>query len=151
MSGKVPGKVVGFCFWKGWVDQYDFNILKSCIPLNCLILYPDGVKISLIWLITGEIEFVRIWSNLSIVTDTGSAPDISGQGKANPIAMILSFAMMLRYSLDRNNDADLVEKAVTKALEDGLRTADIMQKGKTLISTEQMGTEICNRLDQLAV
>jgi 3-isopropylmalate dehydrogenase len=81
----------------------------------------------------------------------GSAPDISGQGKANPIAMILSFAMMLRYSLDRNNDADLVEKAVTKALEDGLRTADIMQPGKTLISTEQMGAEICNRLDQLAV
>jgi 3-isopropylmalate dehydrogenase len=48
-------------------------------------------------------------------------------------------------------DADLVEKAVTKALEDGLRTADIMQPGKTLISTEQMGTEICNRLNQLAV
>ena len=81
----------------------------------------------------------------------GSAPDISGQGKANPIAMILSFAMMLRYSLDRNDDANLVEKAVTKALEDGLRTADIMQSGKTLISTEQMGTEICNRLNQLAV
>ena len=65
--------------------------------------------------------------------------------------MILTFAMMLWYSLDRNNDDDVVEKAVTKALEDGLRTADIMQKGKTLISTEQMGTEICNRLDQLAV
>ena len=81
----------------------------------------------------------------------GSAPDISGQGKANPIAMILSFSMMLRYSLDRIEDANLVEKAVTKALEDGLRTADIMQPGKTLISTEQMGAEICNRLDQLAV
>ena len=81
----------------------------------------------------------------------GSAPDIAGQGKANPIAMILSFSMMLRYSLDRDEDANLVEKAVTKALEDGLRTADIMQPGKTLISTEQMGVEICNRLDQLAV
>jgi 3-isopropylmalate dehydrogenase len=81
----------------------------------------------------------------------GSAPDISGQGKANPIAMILSFSMMLRYSLDRIEDANLVEKAVTKALEDGLRTADIMQPGKTLISTEQMGAEICNRLDQLSV
>jgi len=45
----------------------------------------------------------------------------------------------------------LVEQAVTKALEDGLRTADIMQPGKTLISTEQMGAEICNRLDQLSV
>ena len=81
----------------------------------------------------------------------GSAPDISGQGKANPIAMILSFSMMLRYSLDRGNDADLVEKAVNKVLEDGLRTADIMQPGKELISTEKMGEEICNRLDQLAV
>ena len=60
----------------------------------------------------------------------GSAPDISGQGKANPIAMILSFSMMLRYSLDRGNDADLVEKAVNKVLEDGLRTADIMQLEK---------------------
>ena len=81
----------------------------------------------------------------------GSAPDSSGQGKANPIAMILSFSMMLRYSLDRGNDADLVEKAVNKVLEDGLRTADIMQPGKELISTEKMGEEICNRLDQLAV
>jgi len=81
----------------------------------------------------------------------GSAPDISGQGKANPIAMILSFAMMLRYSLDRGDDADLVEKAVNKVLEDDLRTADIMQPGKQLISTEKMGEEICNHLDRLAV
>jgi len=81
----------------------------------------------------------------------GSAPDISGQGKANPIAMILSFSMMLRYSLNRAEDADLVEKAVNKVLEDGLRTADIMQPGKELISTEKMGEEICNRLDKLAV
>ena len=81
----------------------------------------------------------------------GSAPDISGQGKANPIAMILSFAMMLRYSLDREKDADLVEKAVNQVLEDGLRTADIMQSGKKLISTEKMGEEVCNRLDKLVV
>ncbi len=79
----------------------------------------------------------------------GSAPDISGQGKANPIAMILSFSMMLRYSLDRQKDAELVEKAVSKVLQDGFRTADIMQKSKTLISTEQMGLEICKNLDQL--
>ena len=53
--------------------------------------------------------------------------------------------------LDRVDDANLVEKAVNLALDDGLRTADIMQPGKTLISTEQMGAEICNRLDKLAV
>ena len=80
----------------------------------------------------------------------GSAPDIRGTGKANPIAMILSFAMMLRYSLDRNKEADLIKKAVGLVLKDGLRTADIFQSGKTLISTEKMGEEICNRLDRIA-
>ena len=79
----------------------------------------------------------------------GSAPDITGEGKANPIAMILSFAMMLRYSLDRNDDANLVEEAIDLVLQNGLRTADIMQPGKTLVSTEKMGEEICNRLDSL--
>ena len=79
----------------------------------------------------------------------GSAPDITGQGKANPIAMILSFAMMLRYSLDRNQDAELVEKAVDLVLQEGFRTEDIMQPGKKLVSTEKMGIEICNRLDRL--
>ena len=72
----------------------------------------------------------------------GSAPDITGQGKANPIAMILSFAMMLRYSLDRNQDAELVEKAVDLVLQEGFRTEDIMQPGKKLVSTEKMGIEI---------
>ena len=79
----------------------------------------------------------------------GSAPDISGQGKANPIAMILSFSMMLRYSLERANDAVLIEKAVEMVLKNGFRTADIMQNGKTLVSTEQMGLEICKNLDKL--
>ena len=79
----------------------------------------------------------------------GSAPDITGEGKANPIAMILSFAMMLRYSLDRNDDANLVEEAIDLVLQNGLRTADIMQPGKTLVSTEKIGQEICNRLDRL--
>ena len=64
--------------------------------------------------------------------------------------MILSFAMMLRYSLDRNEEADLIKKAVGLVLKDGLRTADIFQSGKTLISTEKMGEEICNRLDRIA-
>jgi len=79
----------------------------------------------------------------------GSAPDITGEGKANPIAMILSFAMMLRYSLDRNDDANLVEEAIDLVLQNGLRTADIMQPGKILVSTEKMGDAICNRLDNL--
>ena len=77
----------------------------------------------------------------------GSAPDITGQGKANPIAMILSFAMMLRYSLDRNQDAELVEKAVDLVLQEGFRTEDIMQPGKKLVSVNlpwgKLGLSIC--------
>ena len=60
----------------------------------------------------------------------GSAPDIAGQGKANPLAMIQSYAMMLRYSFDMGEDADLVEEAVRRVLNSGLRTGDIMQAGK---------------------
>ena len=63
----------------------------------------------------------------------GSAPDIAGQNKANPIATILSAAMMLRYSLDLDKEADAVEAAVQKVLTDGYRTGDIMSKGCTLV------------------
>ena len=69
----------------------------------------------------------------------GSAPDIAGQNKANPIATILSAAMMLRYSLDLDKEADAVEEAVQKVLADGWRTGDIMSEGCMLTGTEQMG------------
>ena len=69
----------------------------------------------------------------------GSAPDIAGQNKANPIATILSAAMMLRYSLDLDKEADAVEEAVQKVLADGWRTGDIMREGCMLTGTEQMG------------
>jgi 3-isopropylmalate dehydrogenase len=72
----------------------------------------------------------------------GSAPDIAGQGVANPIATILSVAMMLRYSLDEGALADKIEAAVNKVLDDGLRTADIMSDGMKQVSTEQMGDAI---------
>ena len=80
----------------------------------------------------------------------GSAPDIAGQGKANPLAMIKSYAMMLRYSFDMGEDADLVEQAVRNVLDAGLRTGDIMQDGMTLISCEQMGEAITAELDKQA-
>lgn len=80
----------------------------------------------------------------------GSAPDIAGQGKANPLAMIQSYAMMLRYSFDMGEDADLVEQAVRNVLDAGLRTGDIMQDGKTLVSCEQMGEAVTAELDKLA-
>ena len=69
----------------------------------------------------------------------GSAPDIAGQDKANPIATILSAAMMLRFSLDMDKEADAVEAAVQKVLTDGYRTGDIMSEGCKLVGTKEMG------------
>ncbi len=69
----------------------------------------------------------------------GSAPDIAGQNKANPIATILSAAMMLRYSFDLEKEADAIEKAVKEVLKNGYRTIDIMSEGMTLVGTEEMG------------
>lgn len=77
----------------------------------------------------------------------GSAPDITGQGKANPIACILSFAMALRYSFDQGDEADRLEKAVEDVLADGLRTADLLGKdGATPVSTSEMGDAIVAKL-----
>lgn len=69
----------------------------------------------------------------------GSAPDIAGQNKANPIAMILSAALMLRYSFDLEVEAKAIEEAVQKVLAKGYRTIDIMSEGQTLIGTKEMG------------
>jgi len=76
----------------------------------------------------------------------GSAPDIAGTGKANPIATILSFSMALRYSLDLDREADNLDQAVQKVLDDGLRTKDILSKGKKEVSTSQMGDAIISKL-----
>ena len=76
----------------------------------------------------------------------GSAPDITGQGIANPIATILSFSMALRYSLDLNKEADNLDQAVQKVLDDGLRTKDILSQGKKEVSTSQMGDAIISKL-----
>ncbi|WP_134680172.1 3-isopropylmalate dehydrogenase [Paracoccus ravus] len=80
----------------------------------------------------------------------GSAPDIAGQGKANPIACILSFAMALRYSYDLGAEADLLEKAIEKVLADGVRTADLMgPEGGTPVTTSHMGDKIVEALSAL--
>ena len=73
----------------------------------------------------------------------GSAPDIAGKGIANPIATILSAAMMLRYTFDLDKEADAIENAVAAVLKDGYRTIDIMSEGKEQIGTAQMGDKIC--------
>ena len=76
----------------------------------------------------------------------GSAPDIAGQNKANPIATILSAAMMLRYSLDLDKEADAVEAAVQKVLTAGYRTGDIMSEGCKLVGTKEMGDLIADAI-----
>ena len=76
----------------------------------------------------------------------GSAPDIAGKGIANPIASILSFAMALRYSLNLDKEADILEKAVQEVLDEGLRTKDIISKGMKEVSTSQMGDAIISKL-----
>ncbi|WP_303859783.1 3-isopropylmalate dehydrogenase [Alkalibaculum bacchi] len=68
----------------------------------------------------------------------GSAPDIAGQGKANPIATIMSVAMMLKYSFNLNEEAENIEAAVKKALDDGHRTSDIVAKDEKVLSTKEM-------------
>ncbi len=76
----------------------------------------------------------------------GSAPDIAGQNIANPIATVLSAAMMMRYSLDMPECADAIENAVNKVLDDGYRTADIMSEGMKKVSCSEMGDLICERI-----
>ena len=76
----------------------------------------------------------------------GSAPDIAGQNKANPIATILSAAMMLRFSFDMDKEADSIEAAIKQVLQDNFRTCDIMDDGMTLVSCSEMGDKIVERL-----
>lgn len=76
----------------------------------------------------------------------GSAPDIAGKGIANPIATILSTAMMLRYSFGLAEEADCIEAACEKALNDGHRTADIAKEGEKILSTSEMGKIVCDNI-----
>ena len=80
----------------------------------------------------------------------GSAPDIAGRDLANPLASLLSFSMMLRYSFDLGAEADLVETAVKRVLDRGLRTADIAEPGATRVSTRAMGDALLEELGRLA-
>src|ERR1700742_1826501 len=80
----------------------------------------------------------------------GSAPDIAGKGMANPIAMIASFGMALRYSFDLGKQADMIDKAIAATLDKGLRTADIKSEGTKVVSTSEMGSAILAELETLA-
>ena len=79
----------------------------------------------------------------------GSAPDIAGQSKANPLAMIMSFAMMLKYSFNMIEDSNLIEKAVQSVLSLGLRTSDISDGANKVVSTQDMGKAVIEELKKL--
>jgi len=79
----------------------------------------------------------------------GTAPDIAGRGLANPLACMLSFAMCLRYSLNYSEEANLIERAVERVLDSGLRTGDIMQPGKQRAGTSEMGDAVVAALNEL--
>ena len=78
----------------------------------------------------------------------GSAPDIAGKGVANPIAMIASFGMALRYSFDMVAEADLVDRAIAATLDRGIRTADIWSEGTTKVGTTEMAAAVIAELDR---
>jgi 3-isopropylmalate dehydrogenase len=80
----------------------------------------------------------------------GSAPDIAGKGMANPIAMLASFAMAMRYSFNMGEEADRLEAAIAAALAKGLRTADIKSDGSTVVSTSEMGEAVVGELERLS-
>src|ERR1700688_4644994 len=78
----------------------------------------------------------------------GSAPDIAGKGVANPIAMIASFGMALRYSFDMGKQADMIDKAIAATLDKGLRTADIKSEGTKVVTTAQMGDAVIGEMER---
>jgi 3-isopropylmalate dehydrogenase len=80
----------------------------------------------------------------------GSAPDIAGRGIANPLGQMLSFAMLLRYSFDRAEDAAMIERACTNVLASGLRTADVMAAGMAQVGTTVMGQSVLRELEKLS-
>ena len=80
----------------------------------------------------------------------GSAPDIAGKGLANPIAMLSSFGMALRYSFGMGQEADMIDQAIAAALAKGLRTSDIKSEGTTVVGTAQMGDAIIAEMAQIA-
>ena len=111
-------------------------------------------------MLTGSLGMLPSASLGSIDTDTGkrfamyepvhgSAPDIAGKGLANPLAELLSFSMMLRYSFDMKDEADLIDKAVSQALEAGPRTADIMADGREKVGTKGMMDIVLRKLEEL--
>jgi 3-isopropylmalate dehydrogenase len=140
------------------------NVLENSLLWRSVIkeiasIYPD-VAVTHLLVDNAAMQFIRapktfdvvVTENLfgDILSDEsgGSAPDIAGMGIANPIAQVLSVAMMLRYSFGRNDSAARIESAVSKTIKEGFRTKDIQSEGTHLVSTKQMGSQIRANLDR---
>lgn len=160
--------------WRETVDQvsrtYPDVSLSHMLVDNCamqLVRQPDQFDVILTENMFGDIlsdEASMITGSLGLLPSAslgdpnetgvfglyepvhGSAPDIAGQGRANPLAAILSAAMMLRYSFGDDATASRIETAVEEALSDGLRTADIFEKDTKLVSTKEMGAAVAAKL-----
>jgi 3-isopropylmalate dehydrogenase len=161
--------------WRETVDQvgrdYPDVSLSHMLVDNCamqLVRQPDQFDVILTENMFGDIlsdEASMITGSLGLLPSAslgepndggvfglyepvhGSAPDIAGQGRANPLAAILSAAMMLRHSFSDDASASRIEKAVEDTLADGLRTADIFEKDTRLVSTKEIGAAVAAKLN----
>ena len=147
-------------------DDYPEVTLENMLVDNCamqLVMNPGQFDVILTENMFGDIlsdEASMITGSIGMLSSAslnegkfglyepshGSAPDIAGKGIANPIATILSAAMMLRFSFDLDREADAIENAVRKVLSDGFRTVDIMADGMTRVGTAEMGNLICKNI-----
>lgn len=156
--------------WRAVVDEvakdYPDVTVKHMLVDNCamqLVMNPGQFDVILTENMFGDIlsdEASMITGSIGMLSSAslnktklglyepshGSAPDIAGKNVANPIATILSAAMMLRYSLDLDKEADAIEAAVAAVLKEGYRTTDIMSEGCTLVGTDKMGDLIAERV-----
>ena len=143
----LMGKIVWLLFQGGWVFRRILHaIVITSYSIHYTKLYDEAA------MITGSIGMLP---SASLGKGTvgmyepvhGSAPDIAGMGIANPIATIMSVAMMFRYSLDLADEADIIEEAVAKTVAQGARTKDIAVDGENVLSTKEMTQQIIENLE----
>ena len=138
--------IVDACAMKLVMNPWQFDVL---VTTN---LFGDILSDQIAGLVggLGMAPGANIGENAAIFEAVhGSAPDIAGKGIANPMAQMLSFAMLLRYSFGMDEDAAIIERACTNVLASGLRTADVMAPGCAKVSTSVMGEAVVRELDKL--
>src|SRR6266508_3459343 len=135
-----------------WPKQFDVNVTDNLFGdmLSDIAAMLTGSLGMLPSASLGEVDSKTKKRKAMYEPVHGSAPDIAGRGIANPIAMIASFGMALRFSLDMAKQADLIDQAIAAALAKGLRTADIKSEGAKIVGTKEMGDAIIGEIEQLS-